>query len=101
MADGVTTCVALSYYYLSGNTCSYFTRISRDGGSTWDNETQIGPSFSITGAPLTARGYFLGDYHGMDAGASSKFVCGVYSSVGSAPNNSGPTIVSFYKIQFS
>ena len=48
----------------------YFVEYSSDGGATWGNEQRItSASFDLTTAPV-ARGFFLGDYEGLQPSGS-------------------------------
>jgi hypothetical protein len=69
-ADGV---VAVSYYDfrndVSGDgqlTTNHWLVHSHDGGDTWGDEVGLGASFDMHQAPY-ARGYFVGDYQGLDS----------------------------------
>jgi hypothetical protein len=49
----------------------YWIRTSTDGGSTWSDSQRVTPaSFDMKKAPV-ARGYFVGDYEGLDHGGST------------------------------
>jgi hypothetical protein len=67
-ADGT---VAVLYYDFRNNTpapglpTDVWLTHSTDGGATWQEEHVTGP-FNMEQAPV-ARGYFLGDYHGLEA----------------------------------
>jgi Neuraminidase (sialidase) len=64
--------VAVSYYdsrnLQAGQTANwptdYWAEFSTDGGATFGNEQHIGPTFDLSTAPV-ARGFFLGDYEGL------------------------------------
>lgn len=43
-----------------------FLALSHDGGGTWE-ETQLSAPFDLETAPLSDRGYFIGDYAGLAA----------------------------------
>jgi len=69
-ADGS---IAVVYYDFRFNTAdpdtlptSAFLAHSHDGGSTWE-ETQISAPFDLETAPVSDRGYFIGDYVGLAA----------------------------------
>jgi hypothetical protein len=53
--------------------------------ASWDEETQVGPTFDIREAPF-ARGYFLGDYVGL-ANDGGDFVSAFGSTVGGGPSS--------------
>jgi hypothetical protein len=65
--------VAVTYYDFRNDTADtataltdYWIRTSSDGGATWAHSQRVTPtSFDIKQAP-NARGYFLGDYEGLD-----------------------------------
>ncbi|MGL4575979.1 MAG: sialidase family protein [Burkholderiaceae bacterium] len=66
-ADGT---VGVTYYDFRSNTSDPTTLFtdkwlarSSDGGATW-NEVRVAAPFDLVKAPI-ARGYFLGDYHGL------------------------------------
>jgi hypothetical protein len=72
-SDGV---VAVTYYDfrndVSGDgqlTTNHWIIHSHDGGATW-SESGLGGSFDLHQAPY-ARGYFVGDYQGLDAQGSA------------------------------
>ena len=64
--------VAVTYYdtrnLAPGDTAhwptDYWARVSNDGGATWGTEQHIAGSFDLRTAPV-ARGFFLGDYEGL------------------------------------
>jgi hypothetical protein len=64
--------IGVTYYDFRNNdpatpaleTDTWFTR-STDGGATWSEERVTPTSFDMRTAPY-ARGYFLGDYEGLD-----------------------------------
>jgi hypothetical protein len=69
-ADGT---IALAYDDFRFNTSdpdtlqtAAFLAHSHDGGATWE-ETQISAPFDLETAPLSDRGYFIGDYIGLAA----------------------------------
>ena len=47
----------------------YWVKFSTDGGATWGNEQHIAGSFDELSAPF-ARGFFLGDYEGLQPSGS-------------------------------
>jgi hypothetical protein len=53
--------------------------------ASWDEETQVGPTFDIREAPY-ARGYFLGDYMGL-ANVDGDFVSAFGSTMGAGPSS--------------
>ena len=53
--------------------------------ASWNEETQVSPTFNIREAPF-ARGYFLGDYVGLDFGGDS-FVTAWGSTAGLGPSS--------------
>jgi hypothetical protein len=68
--------VAVSYYDfrndVSGDgqlTTDHWVVRSPDGGATW-NEDHLGGPFDLHQAPY-ARGYFVGDYQGLDSQGSA------------------------------
>ena len=68
--------VAVTYYdnrnLVAGSThwaTDYFVEYSSDGGTTWGSEQHIAGSFDLTTAPV-ARGFFLGDYEGLQPSGS-------------------------------
>jgi hypothetical protein len=68
-ADGT---VGVTYYDFRSNTADPTTLFtdkwlarSSDGGATW-NEVRVAAPFDLAKAPI-ARGYFLGDYHGLQS----------------------------------
>jgi hypothetical protein len=94
-ADGT---VAVSYYDFRENTPDPATLLARHyavhchaatencaNRASWDEETEIGPAFNIREAAF-ARGYFLGDYMGLDHDATS-FVSGFGSTLGGGPSS--------------
>ena len=94
-ADGT---VSVGYYDFRENTPDTATLLTRHyavhchaasencaNPASWNEETQIGPAFNIREAPF-ARGYFLGDYVGLDHDPSS-FVSGFGSTVGDGPSS--------------
>jgi hypothetical protein len=65
--------IAVVYYDFRFNTSdpdtlptAVFLAHSHDGGQTWE-ETQISTPFDLETAPLSDRGYFIGDYVGLAA----------------------------------
>jgi hypothetical protein len=69
-ADGT---IAVVYYDFRFNTpdpdtlpTAAFLAHSHDGGTTWE-ETQVSAPFDLETAPLSDRGYFIGDYVGLAA----------------------------------
>jgi hypothetical protein len=52
--------------------------------ASWDEETQVSPTFDIREAPF-ARGYFLGDYMGLDHDGG--FVTAWGSTAGAGPSS--------------
>ena len=64
--------VAVTYYdtrnLAPGDTAhwptDYWAQVSNDGGATWGPEQHIAGSFDLRTAPV-ARGFFLGDYEGL------------------------------------
>ena len=72
IAVGAHGRVAVTYYdnrnLQPGETANwptdYFALFSTDGGATWGNEQHIGPTFDMVTASV-ARGFFLGDYEGL------------------------------------
>jgi len=76
--------VGVTYYDLrnlsAGQTANlptdYWVKYSTDGGATWGDEQHIAGSFDSMTAPV-ARGFFLGDYEGLQpsgGGFESVFV---------------------------
>jgi hypothetical protein len=72
-SDGV---VAVTYYDFRNDvagdgmlTTDYWIAHSHDGGATWTEDHLAGP-FDMHQAPY-ARGYFVGDYQGLDAAGST------------------------------
>ena len=69
--------VAVTYYdsrnLTSGDTVhwptDYWVEYSTDGGASWGGEQHIAGSFDLTTAPV-ARGFFLGDYEGLQPSGS-------------------------------
>jgi len=69
--------VAVTYYdsrnLQPGQTANwptdYWVEYSTDGGATWGNEQHIAGSFDLMTAPV-ARGFFLGDYEGLQPSGS-------------------------------
>jgi len=69
--------VAVTYYdnrnLQPGETANwptdYWVEYSTNGGATFDNEKHIAGSFDLSTAPI-ARGFFLGDYEGLQASGS-------------------------------
>jgi hypothetical protein len=64
--------VAVTYYDFRNNTADpstlptdYWIIYSHDAGSTWGNEAHIAGPFDMKTAPV-ARGFFVGDYEGLD-----------------------------------
>jgi len=74
---------------------SYRVITSDDGGASWSDAEQVGASFDITKAPLTTRGFFLGDYQGL-AHASSAFKLFYAATNGSTPSNPNDTFYTSY-----
>jgi len=54
--------------------------------ASWDEETQVSPTFDIREAPF-ARGYFLGDYMGLSFGG------GAYYTAWGSTAGSGPASI--------
>ncbi len=72
-ADGT---IAVVHYDFRFNTAdpdtlptAAFLAHSHDGGATWE-ETQISAPFDLETAPISDRGYFIGDYVGLAADGS-------------------------------
>jgi hypothetical protein len=89
-SDGV---VAVTYYDFRNDvagdgqlTTDYWIDHSHDGGATWTEDHLAGP-FDMHQAPY-ARGYFVGDYQGLDAqgGVFRPLFTLASPSVGSFPN---------------
>jgi hypothetical protein len=57
---------------------------SHDGGATWQ-ETQLTTQFDLETAPVSDRGYFIGDYVGL-AADDNDFVTALPITTGD-PNN--------------
>ena len=53
--------------------------------ASWNEETAIGPAFNIREAAF-ARGYFLGDYMGLDHDGN-EFLPGFGSTLGGGPSS--------------
>ncbi len=91
-ADGT---VGVTYYDFRNHTSGsaaletdYFIVHSHDGGGTWQ-ETRITPApFNMRKAPLTERGYFLGDYEGLAAVGIGSDLRPFFAQSGTAPNTS-------------
>ena len=95
--------VAVTYYDVrnltAGQTANlptdYWVKYSTDGGGTWGDEQHITGSFDSMTAPV-ARGFFLGDYEGLQAsgaGFESVFVktnCNALDSAGQTFPSGGP-----------
>ncbi|MFL5902535.1 MAG: sialidase family protein, partial [Solirubrobacteraceae bacterium] len=70
--------VGVTYYDFRNDTpdtatalTDYWFRASTDGGATWGDSQRVTPdSFDMKKAPV-ARGYFVGDYEGLDHGANA------------------------------
>jgi hypothetical protein len=69
--------VAVTYYDNSNMTASdiahwptdFFGQVSTDGGATWGSAVHLAGSFDLRTAPV-ARGFFLGDYEGLQPSGS-------------------------------
>ena len=68
--------VAVTFYDFRNDTpttdtalTDYWIRTSTDGGSTWTTQQVTPTSFDMKKAPI-ARGYFVGDYEGLDHSAN-------------------------------
>jgi hypothetical protein len=94
-ADGSVT---VSHYDFRENTPDASTLLTRHYAShchpatencanpaSWNEETEIGPAFNIREAAF-ARGYFLGDYMGLDHDGTD-FVSGFGSTLGGGPSS--------------
>jgi hypothetical protein len=94
-ADGTVT---VSYYDFRENTMDPATLLARHyavhchaavencaNRASWDEETPVGPAFNIREAAF-ARGYFLGDYVGLDH-TGSEFLSGFGSTLGGGPSS--------------
>jgi hypothetical protein len=85
--------VGVLYYDFRGNTAApglptdVFLAHSHDGGATWSEQHLDGP-FDMENAPF-ARGYFLGDYHGLTA-IGSDFLA--FFSVSTVADNSADVV---------
>jgi hypothetical protein len=67
----------------------YWFRASTDGGASWGNSQRVTPtSFDMKTAPV-ARGFFVGDYEGLDhAGSTFKvFFVQTDSTPGTSPTD--------------
>ena len=94
--DGV---VGVSYYDFRDDvetdsqlTTDHWIAHSHDGGATWASSDQVGPSFDLHQAPY-ARGYFVGDYQGVDSQESAFRLLSTLGNAGSptAFPNPNPT----------
>jgi hypothetical protein len=74
---------------------SYRIITSHDGGATWSAAEKVGASFDIKKAPRTSRGYFLGDYQGLDH-AGRAFKLFYAATNGSTPANPNDTFYTSY-----
>ena len=68
--------VAVTFYDFRNDTpttdtalTDYWIRTSSNGGSTWTTQQVTPTSFDMKKAPI-ARGYFVGDYEGLDHSAN-------------------------------
>jgi hypothetical protein len=69
-ADGTIAVVSYDFRFNTADPdtlpTAAFLAHSHDGGTTWE-ETQISAPFDLETAPLSDRGYFIGDYVGLAA----------------------------------
>ncbi len=85
--------VAVTYYDIrnlpAGDTATLPTDLwmttSTNGAKTFGNETHLAGSFDMKTAPI-ARGYFIGDYSGLDARATSFLPFFVQTNSGNTAN---------------
>ena len=72
-ADGTIAVVSYDFRFNTADPdtlpTAAFLAHSHDGGTTWE-ETQISAPFDLETAPLSDRGYFIGDYVGLAADGS-------------------------------
>jgi hypothetical protein len=98
VAVGSNGTVTVTYYDFRNNTASPATLDSTHWAShchpasencanpaSWNEETQVSPTFNIREAPF-ARGYFLGDYMGLDFGGGG-FPTAWGSTLGGGPSS--------------
>jgi hypothetical protein len=92
--------VAVSYYDFRNDvtadgqlTTDHWIAHSHDGGATWITD-HLGGSFDMHQAPY-ARGYFVGDYQGLDAQGSAFRALFTMANPGTTFPNPNPTDVFF------
>jgi Neuraminidase (sialidase) len=70
----------------------YWIRTSTDGGTTWTTQRVTPESFDMKEAPV-ARGFFVGDYEGLDHAADTFKVFFVQTNANAAAAGANPTDV--------